>query len=74
MGATGIFNYRRWLAAIMVAASLMLVTTAFAKTASAAGPAIAGVVEDTSGTPQAGVTVNALDPATDATVAARRRP
>jgi hypothetical protein len=65
----GIRNFRRWLAVIVVAAGLTLGSTAFALHAFAAGPVITGVVEDTSSTPQAGVAVNVLDPATDATVA-----
>ncbi len=58
---------RRWVAAIAVAAGLALAGVVSPPQALAAGSSITGVVEDTSGTPQADVTVNVIDPATDAT-------
>jgi len=69
MRVLGIRNFRRWLAVIVVAAGLTVGTTIFALHAFAASPMITGVVDDTSGTPLAGVTVNVLNPATDAKVA-----
>ena len=67
MRVLGIRNFRRWLAVIMVAAGLTVATTTFALKAFAGSPVITGVVEDSSGTPLADVTVNVLDPSTDAT-------
>ena len=67
MLATGAYNWRRWLAAIMVAAGLTL-AGAIAPTSAFAASSINGTVEDTSGTPQTGVAVNVIDPSTDATV------
>src|ERR1700722_3126564 len=60
---------RRWIAVVAVAAWLALTGLISPAHALAANPTITGVVEDTSGTPQANVTVNVLNPATDATVA-----
>ena len=54
---------------IAVAAWLALTGLISPAHALAVNSAITGVVEDTSGTPQANVTVNVLKPATDATVA-----
>ncbi len=67
MGVPGAHGRRRWIAAIAVAAGLALAGVVSPPHALAAGSSITGVVEDTSGTPQGNVTVNVLDPATDAT-------
>jgi Carboxypeptidase regulatory-like domain len=61
-------SYRRSSAALAIALGLVLPGAVSAVPAFAAGPSISGVVEDTSGTPQANVTVNVIDPATAATV------
>ena len=67
MRVPGADGGRRWIAAIAVAAGLALTSVVSAPHALAAGSAITGVVENTSGAPLAGVTVNVLDPNTDAT-------
>ena len=67
MRGTGAYGKRRWIAAIAVAAGLALTGVVSAPHALAAGPNITGVVDDTSGNPQADVAVNVLDPNTDAT-------
>jgi hypothetical protein len=60
--------WRRWLAAILIAAGMIAAVTASAVSSSAAAPTITGTVEDTSGTALVGVTVNVLNPSTDSTV------
>jgi Carboxypeptidase regulatory-like domain len=67
MRGPGAHGRRRWIAAIAVAAGMTLAGAVSAPHALAAGSAITGVVEDTSGTPLAGVRVNVLDPTTHAT-------
>jgi Carboxypeptidase regulatory-like domain len=61
-------NHRRSLAAAAIALGLILAGAVSAIPAFAADPSISGVVEDTSSTPQANVTVNVIDPSTDVTV------
>ena len=68
MRVAGTFGFRRWLAAITVAAGLAMAGAVSPVPAFAADSTIAGVVEDTSSTPQVGVTVNVLDPATASTI------
>jgi len=69
MRLPGAYGCRRWLAALVAAASLTLAGLAYAAPAMADGdPAITGIVEDTSSTPQGGVTINVINPATDAMV------
>ena len=63
------YGCQRWLAAIAVAVGLTLAGAVSPVPAFAADSAITGVVQDTSGTPQSGVTVNVLDPATAGQVA-----
>ena len=67
MRGTGAYGKRRWIAVTVVAAWLALTGMIFPAHALAAGPSFTGVVQDTSGTPQADVAVNVLDPSTDAT-------
>jgi Carboxypeptidase regulatory-like domain/Bacterial Ig-like domain (group 1) len=58
-------GWRRVLAALVIVAGMIV---AIAASASATQPTITGTVEDTSGNPLTGVTVNVLDPSTDSTV------
>lgn len=67
MGVPGIHGWRRWAAAAAVAAGLGLTGMVSPLHALAADSSITGVVENTSGTPQASVAVNVLDPVTGAT-------
>jgi hypothetical protein len=64
MRVPGAHGWRRLAAAVAVAAGLTLTGMVSPPHALAADSSITGVVEDTSGTPQANVTVNALDPGT----------
>jgi hypothetical protein len=67
MRGAGTRRWRYFIAVIAAAAGLTLAGAVSPMHAVAAGSSISGVVEDTSGTPQENVTVNALDPATDST-------
>jgi hypothetical protein len=67
MRVPGAHGRRRWIAAIAVAAGLALTGVISPPPALAADSTITGVVDDASGNPQADVTVNVLDPTTDAT-------
>lgn len=68
MRGAGTRRWRYFVAVIVAALGLTAAGAVSPVHAVAAGSSITGVVEDTSGTPQSNVTVNALDPATDSTV------